>query len=247
MAKKMQLRLLYTNANGLYNKLSELCLIIEAKNIDIICITETHYHDELDLAEIEIPGYNIFTGNRNFKLDQSTNTGKVSEGGGSVIYVHKDISIVEGSYNQGLDSASVTIHTDIGDILLGCFYRSSSLNDSQNTDFLNYFSSKTAGNVDLEKIIVGDYNCPNVSWLSENVAGPINSTNKEIIVQQKLLVNIHDAGLSWLITDEVTRRRKVGQTIQKSSTIDKIFCSDNSLVSECSVSQPLGKVIMCLL
>ena len=94
MAKKMQLRLLYTNANGLYNKLSELCLIIEAKNIDIICITETHYHDELDLAEIEIPGYNIFTGNRNFKLDQSTNTGKVSEGGGSVIYVHKDISIV---------------------------------------------------------------------------------------------------------------------------------------------------------
>ena len=67
----------YTNANGLYNKLSQLRMIIEMHNIDIICITESHFHDELMLAEIEIPGYNLFLGNRKFKLDR---TSKACEG-----------------------------------------------------------------------------------------------------------------------------------------------------------------------
>ena len=39
--------------------------------------------------------------------------------------------------------------------------------------------------------------------------------------------------LSWIITDEVTRRRKVGNVVQ-GSTIDQIFC-------EFQINQPLGK------
>ena len=40
--------------------------------------------------------------------------------------------------------------------------------------------------------------------------------------------------LSWIITDEVTCRRKVGNVVQESTIIDQIFC-------EFQINQPLGE------
>ena len=227
----------------MYGKLSELRLLVEAKNIDIICVTESHFSDELQPAEIDIPGFNVFLGNRNFKLDRTkSNSGNISEKGGSVIYIRDYIPIVENSHDKSLDSTSVIIETDIGKILLGCIYRSVSLNGSQNDDFLEYFNSKAAipDNGDIETLIVGDFNSPEISWLSGSVAGPADSINKAIVLQKDILEIVHNNGLSWLITDEITRRRRVGNIIQE-STIDQIFCSNDSLISEFEICQPLGK------
>ena len=234
------LRLYYTNAGGLYNKLPELRVLIETKNIDIICVTETHFHKDIEEAEIEIPGFNKFLANRNFKLDRSSKLVETSDKGGSIIYVRNTISILEDSIVCGPESLTITIETNVGRILLGCFYRSMSLNDSQNEEFLRFFSSAISGDSDLEKIIVGDFNCPNVSWLSGSVIGPNESVNKALIFQKQLIEYVHNVGLDWLITDEITRRRMVGNKVQE-STIDQIFCTEESLVSEFSIGGPLGK------
>ena len=116
-----------------------------------ICVTETHFDDSLELAEIEIPGFNVFIGNRNFKLDRTcSQTVDYSNGGGSVIYIRDNILVVDGSHDYCLDSTSVTIETDIGKILTGCFYRSALLNDSQNTEFLKYFCSEISSDNNVE-------------------------------------------------------------------------------------------------
>ena len=86
----------------------------------------------------------------------------------------------------------------------------------------------------------GDFNCPDISWVSGNVVGPKNSVNNNIVLQQKFVDNVHNAGLSWLVTDEITRRRKVGIKVQE-STIDQVFLSEESLVNEFNLYSPLGK------
>ena len=139
-----------------------------------------------------------------------------------------------------MDSTSVTIETDIGKILIGCFYRSASLNDSQNTEFFKYFCSKISSDNNVEKVIFGDFNCPDISWLSGNVAGPADTINKSLLCQRSFLDIVHEYGLSWLITNEITRRRKVGNVVQE-STIDQVLLSEESLVSEFKISQPLVK------
>ena len=235
------LKVLYTNANGLYGKLGQLRLIVESDAIDLICVTETHFDDSLELAEIEIPGFNVFLGKRNFKLDRTcSQTVDYSNGGGSVIYIRDNILVVDGSHDYCMDSTSVTIETDIGKILIRCFYRSASLNDSQNTEFLKYFCSKISSDYNVEKVIFGDFNCPDISWLSGNVAGPADTINKSLLCQRSFLDIVHEYGLSWLITNDITRRRKVGNVVQE-STIDQVLLSEESLVSEFKISQPLGK------
>ena len=75
-------------------------LIVESDAIDLICVTETHFDDSLELAEIEIPGFNVFLGNRNFKLDRTcSQTVDYSNGGGSVIYIRDNILVVDGSHD----------------------------------------------------------------------------------------------------------------------------------------------------
>ena len=81
------LKMFYTNANGLHNKIDELKLILESSpELGVICLTETHLDKEILDAEIHIDGYLMFRKDRNFKLDNSNQ--KISKGGGSLIYVH---------------------------------------------------------------------------------------------------------------------------------------------------------------
>ena len=82
--------------------------------------------------------------------------------------------MVEGSYDIGRNSVSVIIETDVGKILFSCLYRSASFNDSQNNEFLEYFSTKISlsEEEDIETVILGYFNCPEFSWLSGNVIGP---------------------------------------------------------------------------
>ena len=54
------IKVLYTNANGLRSKLSELKLCIDSNNIDIVCITETYFTDSLQKAEVNITGFTPF-------------------------------------------------------------------------------------------------------------------------------------------------------------------------------------------
>ena len=54
---------------------------------------------------------------------------------------------------------------------------------------------------------------------------------------------INSAGYSWLLTDQVTRRRIVGGILQE-SLMDQVLCGEDSLISDFNLGQPIGKVII---
>ena len=47
----------YTNSNHLPNKVSELSVLAVLKKLKIMCVTETHFKEEITDAEISIPNF----------------------------------------------------------------------------------------------------------------------------------------------------------------------------------------------
>ena len=67
--------------------MTELKSYMDIHESDVVCITESHFSNELFDAEVHINGYTSFRADRNFKLDRSVNDNIISSKGGSVIYV----------------------------------------------------------------------------------------------------------------------------------------------------------------
>ena len=137
------MQILYSNVNGLYCKLSELKCYLNDKNIDIACITETHFNASLFDAKVDIPGYTLFRHDRDFQLDRTkfdkaNNHNKYSGGGGSAIYIKSNLNAELVKKNSGPDSVAILLDTNIGKVLIGCLYRSPSLNNIQDKELLNF-------------------------------------------------------------------------------------------------------------
>ena len=209
-------------------------------DIDIICVTETHFSKDILDAEIQIEGYNIFRHDRDFKVNESS-FGDVSHGGGSLIYVK---NYVNATYVIPLanapDSLAVMINTAIGNLCVACIYRSNSLNLKQNSNLISSLKNICNVDNDYETILVGDFNLPDVSWETGCVNGGIVGNNKAFLNQEKYMNVFSEAGLSWYFTKEATRRRIVKDTLQE-SLLDQVLFTNDALISSCRTLSPLGK------
>ena len=56
--------MLYTNANSLYNKMTELMVLSETHDVQIICVTESWLNSDIVDAEVSIPNFNLFRADR---------------------------------------------------------------------------------------------------------------------------------------------------------------------------------------
>ena len=72
-------KIFYTSGCSLFNKLGEIKCIAKYSDINIICITQTHFSTEYFDAQLEMPNYRIFRNDRD------------AHGGGSSIYVPHEI------------------------------------------------------------------------------------------------------------------------------------------------------------
>jgi len=251
--------LLYTNAGSLINKMDELKMNISDNNPDIICITETHFSQEFDECEILLEGYCCFRADRGFKTKGKPEllAGKgngecsdISRGGGSVIYVKEYIKPKLCPSFSAPDSLVVTIQCNIGVVHLACVYRSQALTSIQNKQLLNSLKKLSVENPDDEIILVGDLNLPDVCWVTGTVRGSGETRNRSLQLQRDYVDLITDLGLTWHITDEITRRRVVSGVLQE-STLDQVITSNDAIVSSFEMLAPLGKsdhrVILCKL
>ena len=231
----MMIQLLYTNSCGLYNKLQELKQSIALYGSDLVCVTETHFARDILDAEISIDGYIAFRNDRNFTIH---GTDSVSNGGGSIVYVSDRLTPTRIEEFNACDSLAVQISTNVGLVNIVCIYRSVSLNSEQNSLLLKAVNCVLES--DTETVIVGDFNLPNISWTTGVLNAPLDSKNKLMKVQKEWLNLVENSGLTWLLTDEITRRRAFGTTIQE-SLLDQLFVTNDAMVSDHKIVSPLGK------
>ena len=100
---------------------------------DIICVTETHFGEEYDDAELSIPNYNLF------RVDRNVN------GGGSIIYTNIRLSVVHLESFVVDDCVAMSFDTHKG------------ITEDQNQLLLTEFN-KLPVDDNSELIIVGDFN-----------------------------------------------------------------------------------------
>ena len=194
--------------------------------------------DILD-AEIQIPGFKLFRRDRNFVINSDDiDTVSASSGGGSIIYIKTCLNPVELDWFDVCDSVAVQFDSNIGRVNIACVYRSISLNQNQNDTMLNMLTRLVCE--DIESVVVGDFNLPNVSWLSGSIIGPVDTRNKGLVFEKNVLNWLHNNGLIWYINDEVTRRRVVNGILQE-STLDQVFSTNQALINQVEIVSPLGK------
>ena len=237
----------YSNASGLYNKLDELkhCISIY-KNIDIICITETHFNKNILDSEISIDGYRFFRKDRNFDIH---NMGKddlkdeISGGGGSIIYFKDtlNVTLVQSFYNKAPDSLAIEIDSSIGKFCIACVYRSPNLNDLLNSVLLSCIKDICKESNAFETALIGDLNLPDISWETGSLKTGNSSTNNKSLLQQLEFMDVfNQLGLSWGLVNEITRCRMVKGVLQK-SLLDQVLYTNNALVSSVKLLSNLGK------
>ena len=232
------IKFLYTNANSLYNKLNELKTAIKLYNVSIICVTETHFDTDILEAEIEIPGFLCFRGDRTFAISASQD--EFSEGRGSIIYIKAGLNPTQIDNFTAPDSVAIRFNCYVGEVVVACVYRSTSLNQAQNSTLMSGIKTLCEDYASSELIIAGDLNLPDVDWVSGTVVGPVNTTNKKLCLESEYIDLAAELGLVWHIYDEITRRRLVDGVLQE-STLDQIFTSNDAMIEEVSVKSPLGK------
>lgn len=213
---------MYTNADSLHNKLSELKVLLDSltKKPKIIAITEVKDKTNQDVKaqEFSIPGYLIYSNNLS---DNSR---------GVIIYVDSALESSEISLTsnfkenviikvKGSDNLNLTVCT---------IYRSpnSSLeNDYDLSKLLNDLCFTTKGHI----IILGDFNLRDINWKDYTV--PSNNN----ISCQILIDFIRDNHLIQFI-DVPTRARGTDNP----SILDLVI-TNNQFVEDVDFLAPLGK------
>ena len=56
-SQPQEAHLLYTNADGLLNKMMELKVVLSSGKYNIVCITESQFNKNTSKASISIPGF----------------------------------------------------------------------------------------------------------------------------------------------------------------------------------------------
>ena len=243
------LKLFYTNASSLLNKLDELRMSISLYSPDVICVCESHLNKEIEDFEVNISGFTCFRVDRKFRKSKKgagpscVGGGECSDtsgGGGSIIYIRSELNAKLAVNFNAPDSLACSFECNLGVVVIACVYRTPALSGTQNTQMLNSIRRLCVDNSENEVILVGDLNLPDVCWVSGTVGGPVDTKDKGLIIQNDYVDLITELGLTWHVTDEITRRRVVGGVLQE-STLDQVISSNDALVNGFEILSPLGK------
>ena len=216
------------------------------KNIDIICITETHFNKDILDSEISIDGYRFFRKDRNFDihdLGEDNVEDVISGGGGSIIYFKDtlNVTLVQSFYSKAPDSLAIKVDSSIGKFCIACVYRSPNLNDLLNSLLLSCIKDICKESNTFETVLIGDLNLPDISWETGSLTTSNSSTiNKSLLQQLEFMDAFNQLGLSWGLVNEITRCRMVQGVLQK-SLLDQVLYTNDALVSSVKLLSNLGK------
>ena len=104
---------------------------------------------------------------------------------------------------------ALCLNTRLGKLGVAVIYRSQNLTKAQDESILFAIRDFCQSNNVAEVLVVADLNMSETNWVNGSVKGPVDSINGSIIMQNNYLDVFIGLGLSWNITDGVTRRRMV--------------------------------------
>lgn len=154
--------ILLINARSLLPKIHHLQSASTVLNPTFICVTETWLSNAVVDASIALPGYTIF------RKDRSS-----TQGGGCIIYVKNTVQASEvdlpsaSSIGDNTDSIWVCTSQSASCLLLGCVYNPPPCSTRTISNLCDLFSRVQSLEYDT-KVIVGDFNLPEVNWDTQN-------------------------------------------------------------------------------
>ena len=154
-------KILYTNARSLTSgtRREEIELLIKRENIDIVGITETW--GKLDITDSEMS----FTDYKLYRKDRASINDR--KGGGVALYVKNSFQSVEWEElnSRPCESVWCKVYVDKNDyILAGVCYRSPEADDCEINEL--FHTIKLACDTNQPVLIMGDFNYPNINWMS---------------------------------------------------------------------------------
>ena len=152
---KDSLSVYYANCRSVINKIYYLKALISYDNPDILCLTETWVDTTSKhlLAEINIPGYNLYKYDRTEK-----------KGGGVAIYIRDTITChlrSDISTNPTNESVWIEITGEGDNVLLGTVYRAPDLSKESGNYLWQEINKASSNN---RMCVVGDLNFPHINW-----------------------------------------------------------------------------------
>ena len=135
------------------------------------------------------------------------------------------------------DSLGVKVFLNSGDVNIVCLYRSPSSTEGHDIAVRSELHKLPISDID-QVILVGDFNLPDVCWSNGTVRGPIDTSDRRLLNQKKYIDCFVSCGLTWHITDDITRRLIVDNKMQE-STLDQILTSDSDIIKQFTLGPPL--------
>ena len=150
--EKDELRILYLNCRSLVNKVHEIQILAEVIETDVILLTETWAHPEINDQELKIANFNIVA--REDRKD--TQKGR---GGGVVIYVNSRLNLeVIKEISNNIKSTQIC-GIKLRGVELYNIYRSPNQDRQEDTKLFEFLANRRK-----DCIIIGDFNYPQVDW-----------------------------------------------------------------------------------
>ena len=214
------IKCLYTNADSVLNKLTELEAYIEKESIDIVAITETlckNPQDDYNPVFI-IQGFDCILNN---------------EGRGTLLFIRNNLEYVNLSHCEDIFSPCTVCKINIdkdNEFIFGVIYRSPSCTEEESLNvnkLICYISEKY---IRSNVILVGDFNYRDIDWKKD-----LSGTGDKQLAS-KFLKCIHSNYLVQLV-DEPTHHRGT----QTPTLIDLILTNHNDVVHDIEYHPPLGK------
>ena len=225
------MKVLYTNADQLPNKMDDLLTLIAGDEPNIIMITEVlpkqqKHHISLSLLQIE--GYIHYC---NFEDRNDSDTGIR----GTSIYVKNDIPSQEVKIEDNAHNDHIWVELPLRGnekLLCGCIYRSPSGDKEENirsTNEICKLISTASGMMTTHLLIAGDFNLPGIDWENEFTQGERPNLSDFVNTIQNCFLYQH--------TRKPTRYR-AGET---SNVLDLVITNEEGMVTNINHCPGIGK------
>ncbi|CAG2213615.1 unnamed protein product [Mytilus edulis] len=229
-----KLNCFYTNADQLFNKLSELIVRARDNKPNIIGITEVkpkvnrYKPSKAEYSLPEVGNYKMYE--KNLETD---------EGRGLLLYIDSNLESTEVNMEaQFQENIFIKIKLNQNDkLLIGLIYRSPSNNTKEYNDKLTELISEATQKGFSHILIMGDFNYPAIDWEIWNTKG-----ENENSIENRFLDSIQE---NFLFQHTIKPTRWRGTDTPH--TLDLILTNEEEMISNLEYMSPLGKSDHCVL